>query len=165
MRRVKFPVCFGLVFICISLSFLYWLITTMVTKEISNLTHEGGNTRVKNVNALGLAFLLSVFGVSALPQDNNRTATQTISASRDQTGQHPATASVAGLVGVKCLTAKSDVPNPQPEPGCHVDAPDVSADVKVGSKINFGRTGTMTLTCTGPGNLRCTAEVKRGQSR
>jgi hypothetical protein len=55
----------------------------MVTKEISNLTHEGGNIRVKNVNALGLAFLLLVFGVSALPQENNRTAPQTISASRE----------------------------------------------------------------------------------
>lgn len=102
---------------------------------------------------------------AALPQDNKQTAPQTMSASRDQTGQHPATASVAGPTHVKCLTAKSDVPNPQPDPGCHVDAPDrVSVDLKVGGSVMFARTGTMTLTCTGPGNLRCTAEVKRAQA-
>jgi len=104
---------------------------------------------------------------AALPQDDKKTAAQTISASRDQTGQHPATASVAGPTHVKCLTAKSDVPNSQPEPGCHivVVGPDgFSKDLPVGVSSSFNRTGTMTLTCTGQGNLRCTAEVKRGSS-
>jgi hypothetical protein len=120
---------------------------------------------VKNVTTLGIAFVLSVLGVSARPQNGQKTVTQTLSASRDQTGQHPATAAVAGLTHVKCLTAKSDVPNPQPEAGCHVDAPDrVSVDLKVGGSTNFARTGTMTLTCTGQGKLSCSAEAKPGQS-
>ncbi len=110
-----------------------------------------------------LPILVFLAGTMIVPSARGQ---QTISASRDQTGQHPATASLPGDTHVKCLTAKSDVPNPQPEPGCHVDAPDrVSVDLKVGSSTHFSRTGTMTLTCTGQGNLRCTAEVKRSGGR
>jgi hypothetical protein len=143
----------------------------MVTNEISNLTHEGGNTRVKNVNALGLTFLLLVFGVSALPQENNRTAPQTISASRDQTGQHPSTASVTAQtygITITCLTAKSDIPNPQPEPTCHVfhSFDRVSVDLKVGGVNMSNNSETVTLTCNGPGNrVQCTAVIAPRSAR
>jgi hypothetical protein len=116
-----------------------------------------------------LVFLASPMIV--LPQDNGKTAAQTISASRDQTGQHPATAAVDGYTMVVCLTAKSDVPNPEPKPGCHivVDVPPpnrIDTDLTAGlGGINFQRTGTMTLTCTGPGNLSCTAKVTHGEAR
>jgi YD repeat-containing protein len=123
---------------------------------------------MKNVKVLGLALLLSVFGVSALPQGNNGTGAQTISASRDQTGQHPATAPVAGPTAVKCLTAKSDVPNPQPEPSCHivVVGPDgFSKDLPVGVNSHFNRSGRVTLTCNGQGKrVECTARVGSGST-
>jgi hypothetical protein len=100
---------------------------------------------------------------------SQRTGAQTIAASRDQTGQHPATAAVTSNAygtTLKCLSAKSDVPNPQTEPSCHVVGPDLKVDLKVGSVVNFNRTGTVTLTCSGQGNrVDCTAGVEPRNAR
>jgi hypothetical protein len=100
-----------------------------------------------------------------VPGQNRPTGAQTISASRDQTGQHPATAAVTpqtyGTI-IQCLNAKSDVPNPQPEPSCHVAGPDFSVDLKVGNVAypKGNRSETVTLTCDGQGNrVQCTARV------
>jgi hypothetical protein len=102
---------------------------------------------------------------------SQRAGPQTISASRDQTGQHPATAAVTSQtygITLTCLTAKSDIPNPQPEPTCHVfhSFDSASVDLKVGAMNMFNRAETVTLTCNGPGNrVQCTAVIAPRSAR
>ena len=99
--------------------------------------------------------------VSQAAKDSKRAAAQTISASSDQTGQHPGTAAIAGPARVTCVSATSDIPNPQPRPSCNITAPGFGGDVKVGSTIGASGAGTVTLTCNGQGNrLACTARIQ-----
>jgi hypothetical protein len=118
--------------------------------------------------ASGIAFVLTILvsiGFAQDPQqaakDGKKAPAQTISASSDQTGQHPGTAAIAGPARVTCASASSDIPNPQPRASCNITAPGFSGDVKVGSTIGASGAGTVTLTCNGQGNrLACTARIQ-----
>jgi hypothetical protein len=93
--------------------------------------------------------------------DSQRVAVQTISASNDATGQHPGLAAIAGPAKITCLTAASDIPNPQPRPSCNINTPGFFGDVAVGNSVGASGAGTVTLTCNGQGNrLTCTARVQ-----
>lgn len=122
---------------------------------------------MKKPTASGVAFVLSILVAIGFAQDakqaakDTKKAAQTVSASSDQTGQHPGTAAIAGPARVTCASASSDIPNPQPRPSCNITAPGFGGDVKVGSTIGAGGAGTVTLTCNGQGNrLACTARIQ-----
>jgi hypothetical protein len=86
-----------------------------------------------------------------------------ISASFDQTGQHPGLSPIAGPATVSCLTATSDIQNPQPPPSCNILTPGYNGDVKVGQSVGASGAGTVTLTCSGNGQgnkLACSARVQ-----
>jgi hypothetical protein len=84
-----------------------------------------------------------------------------ISASSDQTGQHPGLAAIVGPATVSCLNASSDIQNPQPPPSCNILAPGYTGSVTVGQSVGASAAGTVTLTCNGQRNkLSCSARVQ-----
>lgn len=94
-----------------------------------------------------------------------RATNQTISASVDNTGQHPGTASVSKAATITCLSAQSDLANPQPPPSCYFTAPGFFGSLNRGQTAGTSGAGTVTLTCSGQGNqLRCSARVSQSRS-
>jgi hypothetical protein len=80
-----------------------------------------------------------------------------ITAAFDQKGHHPGTAPAKGPATVRCLSAVSDLGKPA---GCYIVAPGYAGEVPVGHSIGTSGAGTVTLTCTGQGNVvRCVAQV------
>jgi hypothetical protein len=85
---------------------------------------------------------------------------QSLQATSDNAGQHPASANIAGPATITCLNAVSEVPNGKPTPSCRVTAPGFNGSLNIGQKISMTEAGTVTLTCNGQGPiLRCTARV------
>ena len=85
---------------------------------------------------------------------------QSLQATSDKAGPHPATAAISGPVTVTCLNAASEVPNSKPVPSCHVVAPGFTGNLDIGKSTNLTGAGNITLTCNGQGvMLRCSARV------
>lgn len=90
-----------------------------------------------------------------------RTSGQTISARTDKTGQHPGTAAIKGPATIKCTSATSNIPRPQPPPSCYVTAPGYSGQLNKGQSAGASGAGTVTLICNGQGDiLTCSASVQ-----
>ena len=124
---------------------------------------------MKSAKYLAFAVAVAVLMASAFAQNAHESSDkkaknaggQTISASSDQTGQHPGTAAVPGPASVTCTSAASDIPNPQPRPSCNIVAPGSPGDVPVGTTIGTSGAGTVSLTCNGQGNrLNCSARIQ-----
>ncbi len=85
---------------------------------------------------------------------------QSLQATTDGSGPHPATAAIAGPARITCLNAVSDAPNSRPTPSCHVVAPGFTGNLAKGEAKDLTAAGNVTLTCNGQGPmLRCTARV------
>lgn len=85
---------------------------------------------------------------------------QSLQATSDKAGPHPASANIAVPATLTCLNATSEVPNGNPAPSCRVAAPGYNGNVNVGQKISITKPGAVTLTCNGQGPmLRCIARV------
>jgi hypothetical protein len=108
-------------------------------------------------------FLLAAAIFSFTAQSNAQRArpakVTSLQATRDSGVQHPATAEIAGPVPITCLSIFSETPNPQAAMSCHITAPGFTGNLNKGEKANATGAGTVTLTCNGPGNLRCSARI------
>jgi len=80
--------------------------------------------------------------------------TSTISASFDQTGQHPAVARVTGSATVSCSDGSGSQGNPV---DCLILAPGYLGEVALHKSVVITGDGNLQLTCSGQG--RCTAVV------
>jgi len=124
------------------------------------------------MNFLLLSLVVGMLGVSVNGQTADAKSkksasaasrSQTISARSDNTGQHPGTAAVGSPATITCVSAGSDIFNPQPRPSCFITAPGFSGDVQVNSRVGSRGPGTVTLNCNGQGNvLTCSASIQEG---
>lgn len=117
-------------------------------------------TRYRISLAALLAVAVFAMTFSANAQRANRGKVQSLQATTDNTGAHPATAAVAGPATLTCLNATSEDLNSKPVPSCHVVAPGFTGNLNKGQTVNLTKAGNVTLTCNGQGPmLRCTARV------
>jgi hypothetical protein len=100
-----------------------------------------------------------VFCLAANAQRTRAAKVTSLQATRDGGVQHPATADIAGPVPITCLSIFSETPNSQAAMSCHITAPGFTGNLNKGEKVNATGAGTVTLTCNGPGNLRCSARI------
>lgn len=85
---------------------------------------------------------------------------QSLQATTDSSGAHPATAAIAGPAKITCFNAVSEAQNSKPVPSCHVVAPGFTGNLAKGEAKDLTAAGNVTLTCNGQGPmLRCTARV------
>lgn len=84
---------------------------------------------------------------------------QSLQATVDKGGAHPASAQITGAVKITCMNSVSELPNSQPVPGCHIVAPGFNGNLAKGQVTNATGAGSVTLTCTGQGFLRCSARI------
>lgn len=112
-------------------------------------------------------FLLALVAVAMLTlayrveaqRPRNRAKVHSLQATADASGVHPDKFDTAGPVTFTCMNAVSETPNSRPEPSCHITAPGFNKILKKGESGNTTDAGTVTLTCSGQGNLRCAARV------
>lgn len=107
--------------------------------------------------------LLAIAILTATDQGNAQRAprakVRALQATTDKTGEHPATAEIDGPATITCINAASETPNSQPVPSCNITAPGFKGIVKKGGTVNATGAGTVTLTCSGQGYLRCDARI------
>jgi hypothetical protein len=89
----------------------------------------------------------------------NRAKVHSMQATSDASGAHPDKFDADGPVTITCLAAFSETPNARPEPSCRIAAPGFNGMMKKGDTAKTTGAGAITLTCAGPGNLRCIARV------
>lgn len=106
-----------------------------------------------------VAFAVFTVTYQGNAQRASRAKVQSLQATSDKTGQHAATAEIAGPATITCINAASETPNTQPPPSCYITAPGFKGDLKIGETANASAAGTVTLTCHGQGNLRCNARI------
>jgi len=106
-----------------------------------------------------LAVAIFSFTLEADAQRAHPAKVTSLQATRDAGVQHPATAEIAGPVPITCLSIFSETPNPQAPLSCRITAPGFTGNLNKGEKANATGAGTVTLTCNGPGNLRCSARI------
>ena len=113
-------------------------------------------------SVLSIGLLAAVILSVTLQTNAQRTRAAKVTslqATRDGGVQHPATADIAGPVPITCLSIFSETPNTQAAMSCHIAAPGFTGNLNKGEKANATGAGTVTLTCNGPGNLRCSARI------
>ncbi len=114
---------------------------------------------------ISLLLLIAVPSVFAIAHTTNAQRArlgkvQSLQATTDSSGSHPATAAIAGPAKITCLNAVSEAPNSKPVPSCHVVAPGFTGNLAKGEAKDLTSAGNVTLTCNGQGPmLRCTARV------
>jgi hypothetical protein len=106
-----------------------------------------------------LAAAIFSLTVQANAQRARAAKVTSLQATRDGGVQHPATAEIAGPVPITCLSIFSETPNTQATMSCHITAPGFTGNLNKGEIANATGAGTVTLTCNGPGNLRCSARI------
>jgi hypothetical protein len=121
----------------------------------------GGTMKVRYRISLLLFAAFAVFGLTyQVHAQRSRPAKVTsLQATADKTGQHPATAEIAGLAPIICLNAMSETPNSHPPPSCHITAPGFNGNLNKGERANATGAGTVTLNCNGQGMLRSNARI------
>jgi hypothetical protein len=107
---------------------------------------------------VAVATLTLAYRVEA-QRPRNRAKVHSLQATADASGVHPDKFDITGPVTFTCLNAVSETPNSRPEPSCHITAPGFNKTLKKGESGNTANAGTVTLTCNGQGNLRCSARV------
>ena len=104
---------------------------------------------------LAAAFVL-VHQTSA--QRAPRGQVHSLQATSDHGGEHPAKTEISGPATVACLNGVSETRN-APQPSCYVTGPGFKGILAKGKTANLTGAGTVTLTCSGQGNMRCDARV------
>jgi hypothetical protein len=112
-------------------------------------------------SAFSLVFVAILFLACAAGAQRARLGkVQSLQATSDNAGQHPASLNITGPATLTCLNSVSEVPNGRPTPSCRVTAPGFNGSLNIGQKISMTSAGTVTLTCNGQGPmLRCSARV------
>jgi len=80
-----------------------------------------------------------------------------LQATTDKAGSHPASTEITEAKNITCLNAVSETPNTKP--ACRIVAPGFSGILAIGKSASATGPGTITLTCSGQGFLRCAARV------
>jgi hypothetical protein len=89
-------------------------------------------------------------------------ATLEIRAFQDITGQsRPAVYNASGAVTVTCIRAVQSAPVKAGErqPECYVSGPGVGQQLPINKSVQTSGAGAVTLTCTGAGQLGCSARI------
>jgi hypothetical protein len=106
-----------------------------------------------------LILAIFTFAYQGHAQRARRGKVQSLQATSDKAGPHPATATITGPATVTCLNAVSETPNVQPPPACRISGPGFSGILVKGKTANLTGPGDVTLTCSGQGFMRCDARV------
>jgi hypothetical protein len=114
--------------------------------------------RISLFAMLALALLAFTWQLNA-QRPRNRAKVHSMQATSDASGAHPDKFDADGLVTITCLAAFSETPNARPEPSCRITAPGFNGILKKSETAKTTGAGAITLTCNGPGNLRCSARV------
>lgn len=114
--------------------------------------------RISLVAVLALAVFTFRYKTDA-QRPRNRAKVRSMQATSDASGAHPDKFDADGPVTITCLAAFSETPNARQEPVCRISAPGFNGILKKGDTAKTTGAGAITLTCTGPGNLRCSARV------
>lgn len=111
--------------------------------------------------AILLLLAAALFGLTdqGNAQRQRRGTVHPLQATSDKTGQHPASADIAGPFTITCVNAASETPNTQPPPSCRITAPGFDGILKKGETVKATGAGTVTLTCSGKGYMRCDARI------
>jgi hypothetical protein len=80
-----------------------------------------------------------------------------LQATTDKEGSHPFSTEITEAKNITCLNAVSETPNTKP--ACRIVAPGFSGILAIGKSVNATGAGTVTLTCSGQGFMRCNARV------
>ncbi len=118
------------------------------------------NTRYRI--SLFAVLVLAVFTLGGrvdAQRPRNHAKVHSMQATSDASGAHPDKFDAEGPVTITCLAAFSETPNARPEPSCRIAAPGFNGILKKGDTAKTTGAGAITLTCAGPGNLRCSARV------
>jgi hypothetical protein len=118
--------------------------------------------RISLAALLAVPLVVTVFATAytANAQRARLGKVQSLQATLDKSGPHPATAAITGPATLTCLNAVSEVPNSKPAPSCHVDGPGFNTNLDIGHTAKLTGAGNVTLTCKGQGPmLRCAARV------
>lgn len=114
------------------------------------------------VSALTSALLLLALAsfsltIQAAPQRQRPGKVTSLQATTDKEGSHPASTEITEAKNITCLNAVSETPNTKP--ACRIVAPGFSGILAIGKSVSATGPGTVTLTCSGQGFLRCAARV------
>jgi hypothetical protein len=102
---------------------------------------------------LVIAIALSNQSLSAGPKKGS----QKITASGASGTPRPATAEIGGPASIECLNASSS--GYAMKTSCIISAPGYSGTVEIGHTVDADGPGTVVLTCTGQGFVRCSALI------
>jgi hypothetical protein len=114
--------------------------------------------RISFFALLAVAVFMLAYQVDA-QRPRNRAKVHSMQATSDASGAHPDKFDADGVVTITCLAAFSETPNTRSEPACRIAAPGFNGIMKKGDTAKTTGAGAITLTCAGPGNLRCSARV------
>jgi hypothetical protein len=104
-----------------------------------------------HLSVLGAVIITCLLGCA---QKVAATTSSSISASFDQSGQHPATAQVTGVATVSCSEGAGGQSSPV---DCLILAPGFMGEVALHKSVTTSGAGTVQLSCSAQG--RCTAVV------
>ena len=80
-----------------------------------------------------------------------------LQATTDKDGSHPSSTEITEAKNITCMNAVSETPSAKP--ACRIVAPGFTGILAIGKSVNATGAGTVTLTCSGPGFMRCSARV------
>jgi hypothetical protein len=106
-----------------------------------------------------LLLALAVFGLSdeACAQRQRLGKVTSLQATTDKDGSHPASTEITEAKNITCMNAVSETPGAKP--ACRIVAPGFTGILAIGKSVNATGAGTVTLTCSGQGFMRCAARV------
>jgi hypothetical protein len=111
--------------------------------------------------AISIALLAAVFFALTFPGSAQRQRgpmVTSLSASIEKDGPHPDNAEIKGPAPIMCISTITDDPK-SPKPACKITAPGFSGILREGEKANATDAGTVTLSCTRTGWVRCRARI------
>jgi hypothetical protein len=80
-----------------------------------------------------------------------------LQATTDSAGSHPSSTEITEAKNITCMNAVSETPSAKP--ACRIMAPGFTGILAIGKSVNATGAGTVTLTCSGQGFMRCAARV------
>jgi hypothetical protein len=80
-----------------------------------------------------------------------------LQATTDSAGSHPSSTEITEAKNITCMNATSETPSAKP--ACRIVAPGFTGILAIGKSVNATGAGTVTLTCSGQGFMRCSARV------
>ena len=109
-------------------------------------------------SSLALALvLLAGLSIPAGAQRARPGKVTSLQATTDSAGSHPSSTEITEAKNITCMNAVSETPSAKP--ACRIVAPGFTGILAIGKSVNATGAGTVTLTCSGQGFMRCSARV------